>query len=171
VGVNTVINSTNFRDAFEFVSKIYIEIRPDFHSFEFDRFSAESKKCFLENKDLFKTNVLKIGDYLKKRYGFHGKETSKRIQKQLRIILDNESWGSYCGVYKDVVVVYPDDKVPVCEMRSEFLELQDYDDSISCLIKSEEAKNLQEKIKKEKCNCLHGCWLIPALKRVQESKC
>ncbi|MBN1603767.1 MAG: glycosyltransferase [Chitinispirillaceae bacterium] len=171
VGVNTVINSTNFRDTFEFVSKIYNEMRPDFHSFEFDRFSTESKKCFSENKDLFKTNVLKICGYLKKRYGFHGKETSKRIQKQLRIILDNESWGSYCGVYKDVVVVYPDGKVPVCEMRSEFLELKDYDNNISCLIKSEEAKNLQEKIIKEKCNCLHGCWLIPALKRVQESKC
>lgn len=171
VGVNTVINSTNFRDAFEFVSKIYHEIKPDFHSFEFDRFSSESKKCFSENKDLFKTNLLKICGFVKKRYGFHGKETSKRIQKQLRIIIDNEPWGTYCGVFKDVVVVYPDGKVPVCEMRNEFLELQNYNNSISCLIKSNEAENLQKKIINEKCNCLHGCWLIPALRRVKESKC
>lgn len=165
VGVNTVLCERNYKTVLDFAKYIATAMTLDFHSIEFDRFSQDFPVLLRKESLFFDKYVDEIVAFLVRTYPEHGRANKKRILKQKKILLNNEPWGYYCGVFSDVVVVYPDGRMPVCEMRSEQINLKNYDWNIRNALETDFVSDMQNKIKKEKCFCLHGCWLLPALNR------
>jgi len=165
VCVSSIISPQNYMEIVSLASELYSEFKPDYYDFEVERSNEETKNYFKANFEALNSVFKAIFKFLLNNYTDMYPSESRRYKTQYENLLNNKNWDFPCCAGKEAAVVYPDGNLAACEIRSEKINLSDYNYDINKAINSELMINEIKKINDERCFCTHGCWVQTSLQK------
>jgi radical SAM protein with 4Fe4S-binding SPASM domain len=164
VGIITTIYNRNYSELLklhEFVKESMPEVQ---HSFEVMRGNPKDKNMSLppieKIKEILNCNMDQKIDTFKSQIEMNKLKSLRELQIK---VLNGGKLPFTCLAGKVVIVLEPNGEIKLCELLESVGNLRDYNYNFKSILKTKEAKNQIQMIKKTRCSCTHCVFLLNSL--------
>ena len=170
--VVSVLTPETIKDCRELVYYIRENIDPDYHWFEPVRamptmiadlkLPDETMQFLQDNLKYYLTKIKGASSSLYASSFFNNLITKYSLNN-FNIAYDNfrhkKSWPVTCCAGRKMAVLYPDGVLAACELRSENVNIKDYDFNINKALGDEKFEKVRNDTQRHACDCTHGCFI------------
>lgn len=175
--VVSVLTPKTLADSDELVTYIRKNIDPDYHWFEPVRdmpgmvkdlqLSSERISFLQDNLKYYLAKIKGTSSSLFASVFFNGLITKYSLHN-FHIAYENfllkKPWPMRCCAGQKMAVLYPDGILAACELRSEKVNIRDYDFDVNKALGHDSFRQVRDDTRNHRCDCTHGCFIPTSLR-------